>query len=137
MSRRRSCLCVATLGALALLASSAVAETFDDPRFSSELVTTVAPFGPVGVAWAPDRGISKVEVQIGEDAPWVEAELSSPLSDDSWVQWMVPWDPPLGTTFIQVRATDGDGNTQTEERAEPAPSGATGWDRHAVTIDPA
>jgi DMSO/TMAO reductase YedYZ molybdopterin-dependent catalytic subunit len=90
-----------------------------------------------GVAWAPDRGISKVEVQIGEDAPWVEAELSSPLSDDSWVQWMVPWDPPLGTTFIQVRATDGDGNTQTEERAEPAPSGATGWDRHAVTIDPA
>ena len=40
------------LSALALPPASA--ETFADPRFSSELVTTVPAFGPVGVAWAPD-----------------------------------------------------------------------------------
>ena len=35
--------------------------------------TTVA-----GVAWAPTRGISKVEVQLGEGEPWLEADLSDP-----------------------------------------------------------
>jgi DMSO/TMAO reductase YedYZ molybdopterin-dependent catalytic subunit len=90
-----------------------------------------------GVAWAPDRGISKVEVQLGADSPWVEAELSAPLSDSTWVQWMIPWDPPIGDHTIQVRATDGEGNVQTEERTPPAPNGASGWDRHTVTIDPA
>ncbi|MDX1450437.1 MAG: molybdopterin-dependent oxidoreductase, partial [Acidimicrobiia bacterium] len=45
-----------------------------------------------GVAWAPGRGISKVEVKLGEDAEWVEAELSEPLSENAWVQWKVEWD---------------------------------------------
>ena len=49
-----------------------------------------------GVAWAPHRGISKVEVQLGEDAPWVEAELSEPLSDDTWRQWRVMWEASPG-----------------------------------------
>src|SRR3954468_24469640 len=31
-----------------------VAETFADPAFASELITTLPAFGPVGVAWAPD-----------------------------------------------------------------------------------
>jgi sulfite oxidase len=50
---------------------------------------------------------------------------------------MIPWDPPIGDHTIQVRATDGEGNVQTEERTPPAPNGASGWDRHTVTIDPA
>jgi DMSO/TMAO reductase YedYZ molybdopterin-dependent catalytic subunit len=88
------------------------------------------PVGPrrvAGVAWAPDRGITKVEVQLGEGAPWTEADLSEPLSDNSWRQWSIEWDAPAGLHVIRVRATDGEGNLQTEEVRPPAPDGATGW----------
>ncbi len=85
-----------------------------------------------GVAWAPHRGISRVEVQLGEDADWVEAELSESLSDNSWRQWVVDWDPSPGAYQVRVRATDGEGDTQTDEIVPPAPNGATGW--HTVSV---
>lgn len=85
-----------------------------------------------GVAWAPTRGISKVEVQLGEGSPWVEAELSEPLSANSWVQWMVPWDAPAGRHVLTVRATDGNGDLQDETPRPPAPDGATGW--HSIPV---
>jgi DMSO/TMAO reductase YedYZ molybdopterin-dependent catalytic subunit len=80
-----------------------------------------------GVAWAPDRGIAKVEVQLGGDAEWVEADLSESLSDSSWRQWSIDWDAATGPYVIRVRATDGEGNLQTDEVVPPAPNGATGW----------
>src|SRR5207244_3756328 len=43
-----------------------------------------------GVAWAPDRGISRVEVAI--DGTWRDATLSNPISAATWVQWRVDWD---------------------------------------------
>ncbi|MEA1903596.1 MAG: molybdopterin-dependent oxidoreductase [Actinomycetota bacterium] len=95
----------------------------------------VIPPGPrsvAGVAWAPSRGIEKVEVQLGDDAGWVEAELSEALSENSWVQWRVDWDVPIGAHHIRVRATDGTGETQTEEIRPPAPDGATGW--HTISV---
>ncbi|MEX1124704.1 MAG: molybdopterin-dependent oxidoreductase [Acidimicrobiia bacterium] len=88
------------------------------------------PGGPrqvAGVAWAPNRGIAKVEVQLGEGTDWLEAELSEPLSDNSWRQWSIEWDAPVGAYVIRVRATDGDGDLQTDEIVPPAPNGATGW----------
>jgi DMSO/TMAO reductase YedYZ molybdopterin-dependent catalytic subunit len=89
-----------------------------------------------GVAWAPSRGISKVEVQLGENAPWVEAELSEPLSDNAWVQWQVDWDATeSGRYVLTCRATDGEGNLQTEEIQRPAPDGATGWHHKTVSIE--
>ena len=89
-----------------------------------------------GVAWAPTRGISKVEVQLGEDAPWVEAELSEPLSENAWVQWRVNWEVNTpGRHVITCRATDGDGVTQTSEIARPAPDGATGWHWRPVFVN--
>ena len=49
-----------------------------------------------------------------------QAELSVPLTDYAWVQWRVDLDVPVGEhTLLQVRATDGDGETQTD-RADPA-----------------
>jgi DMSO/TMAO reductase YedYZ molybdopterin-dependent catalytic subunit len=87
-----------------------------------------------GVAWAPDRGISRVEVQLGEDADWVEAELSEALSKNTWLQWATEWTPTPGSYQIQVRATDGDGNTQTEEIRPPAPDGASGWHNVFVVV---
>ncbi len=97
----------------------------DTPGDNSEVAA--GPQTVAGVAWAPTRGISRVEVQLGEGSPWVEAELSQPLSDNAWVQWKVDWDAPAGRQALRCRATDGDGYTQTEEVRPPAPDGATGW----------
>jgi DMSO/TMAO reductase YedYZ molybdopterin-dependent catalytic subunit len=85
-----------------------------------------------GVAWAPNRGISRVEVQLGEDADWIDAELSESLSENSWLQWKVDWDATPGRYMISVRATDGDGNVQTAEVRPPAPNGATGY--HSILL---
>lgn len=79
-----------------------------------------------GIAWAPDRGVTKVEVGI--DDVWQEARLSTPISDATWVQWVVEWDVTPGDHTITVRATDGNGETQAEGRTPPAPDGARGWD---------
>jgi DMSO/TMAO reductase YedYZ molybdopterin-dependent catalytic subunit len=87
-----------------------------------------------GVAWAPNLGIDRVEVQIDEE-PWVEAELAEALDEDTWRQWRLPWQPSPGEHRIRVRATDASGYTQTEEIARPAPDGATGWHTIRVTVD--
>jgi DMSO/TMAO reductase YedYZ molybdopterin-dependent catalytic subunit len=84
-----------------------------------------------GVAWAPDRGVSRVEVSI--DGAWRDARLSKPISDATWVQWVTEWTTTAGRHVIQVRATDGDGVVQEERSSPPAPDGARGW--HTVTID--
>jgi DMSO/TMAO reductase YedYZ molybdopterin-dependent catalytic subunit len=86
-----------------------------------------------GVAWAPYRGIAKVEVRLGEDSDWVDARLSEPLSDNCWRQWVVDWDAPAGTHRLQVRASDGEGEVQTDQMQRPAPDGATGW--HTIQVN--
>jgi DMSO/TMAO reductase YedYZ molybdopterin-dependent catalytic subunit len=86
-----------------------------------------------GVAWAPDRGISKVEVGI--DGQWRECMLSRPISDATWVQWTYAWDATAsgpGDHTMAVRATDGDGVTQPEQRTRPDPDGARGW--HTIQV---
>ena len=84
-----------------------------------------------GVAWAPDRGISKVEVGI--DGTWYEADLSTPISDATWVQWVATWDAQPGSHELSVRATDGHGVQQEELPSPPAPDGARGW--HTVRVE--
>jgi DMSO/TMAO reductase YedYZ molybdopterin-dependent catalytic subunit len=79
-----------------------------------------------GIAWAPDRGVSRVEVGIDDE--WHEATLSAPISDATWVQWVLPWDATPGRHSIRVRATDGKGIVQEERSSPPAPDGARGWD---------
>ena len=101
----------------------------DTPRPGSLAAGRVA---VAGVAWAPDRGISKVEVGI--DGTWQEARLSAPISDATWVQWVYDWDPTPGRHRIEVRARDGTGETQPEQRTPPAPDGARGWHSVDVTI---
>ena len=83
-----------------------------------------------GIAWAPDRGVSKVEVGI--DGVFSEAQLSRPISDTTWVQWVAYWDATPGQHLISVRATDGKGETQPEQRTPPAPDGARGW--HTIPV---
>jgi DMSO/TMAO reductase YedYZ molybdopterin-dependent catalytic subunit len=84
-----------------------------------------------GIAWAPDRGISRVEVEV--DGTWHEARLSAPISDTTWVQWVYDWPATPGQHVLRVRATDGTGQPQTELRSAPAPDGARGW--HTVSVE--
>jgi DMSO/TMAO reductase YedYZ molybdopterin-dependent catalytic subunit len=96
----------------------------DHPR-NRETVTE-DPVVLAGVAWAPTRGVTMVEVQV-DDGAWVECELTSPLSDKAWVQWKVEVQTGSGEHQARVRATDGTGTTQTADEARPAPNGATGY----------
>jgi DMSO/TMAO reductase YedYZ molybdopterin-dependent catalytic subunit len=84
-----------------------------------------------GVAWAPDRGISGVEVQVDEDG-WRPAQLSTPLNDATWVQFVYRWEASSGEHTLRVRATDGDGVVQTDERSRPDPDGARG--HHTIRV---
>ena len=85
-----------------------------------------------GIAWAPTRGIERVEVSI-DDEGWLPCRLGEALGDESWVQWHYEWTPTAGRHRIQVRATDGDGATQGPGPVSPAPNGAEGW--HAITVN--
>ncbi|MFQ6011208.1 MAG: molybdopterin-dependent oxidoreductase, partial [Nitrososphaerales archaeon] len=86
-----------------------------------------------GVAFAGDRGISRVEVSANGGETWTEAAIKKPLSDYSWVLWATEWVPPgPGAYQIWARATDGTGSTQTEKVMQPFPDGATGY--HKVNV---
>jgi len=87
-----------------------------------------------GVAWAPHRGISKVEVQV-DSGPWQVATLAAVASIDTWRLWSLPWDAAPGEHTLRVRATDNAGDTQTEAQADPAPDGATGWHAIGVSVE--
>jgi len=84
-----------------------------------------------GVAWAPIRGIAKVEVRIDE-GPWKEATLGQEYQATTWRQWKLDWQPSSGEHTLAVRATDGEGVTQTDQLAPVAPDGATGW--HTIKV---
>jgi len=87
-----------------------------------------------GIAWAGDRGISKVEVQV-DGGDWAEAILRTPpLGPLTWVQWRYDWPPVSGRHIIRVRATDGAGTLQISTVADTFPNGATGYDSRVVTI---
>lgn len=96
----------------------------DRPRNRDSL--DVGEYVAAGVAWSPNKGIAKVEVQL-DGGGWKSTELSKPLSDDAWVQWQVPIDVTSGDHEIRVRATDRTGFTQSETEVPPSPNGAEGW----------
>jgi len=86
-----------------------------------------------GVAWAPDRGITRVEVRI-DDGAWQAARISRPISKATWVQWALAWTATTGPHSLEARATDGTGDVQTDQRSDPAPDGARGHHRISVTV---
>jgi DMSO/TMAO reductase YedYZ molybdopterin-dependent catalytic subunit len=98
---------------------------------------TIVPVGPLrtaGVAWGPDRGISRVEVRL-DDGPWQDATLSDPLGTSTWVQWVTELDLPEGRHVIEVRCYDGDGQRQLPGPRPVMPDGAEGWHRRSVRAE--
>ena len=86
-----------------------------------------------GVAWAPTRGIAKVEVQV-DNGPWLVATLGPVLAKTTWRQWWIEWDVKPGKAIISVRATDGTGALQSSNIVSVAPNGAEGWHTIGVTV---
>lgn len=101
-----------------------------DTVATEQAVDGTVPVG--GIAWAGDRGIRSVELQIDGGA-WVATTLRTPpLSGLTWVQWRYDWPASPGRHQLRVRATDGTGTLQTELESGARPNGATGY--HAVTV---
>jgi DMSO/TMAO reductase YedYZ molybdopterin-dependent catalytic subunit len=96
----------------------------DRPRRSQKVDAGRYTFA--GMAWAVDRGIAGVEVQV-DDGEWHQAQLSPPISEATWIQWRVDIDVAVGDHHARVRATDATGETQTEVVTRADPSGARGW----------
>lgn len=102
----------------------------DTPTSRSILEPT---FVVAGVAWSPQHGIERVEVRV-DGGPWRDAEMSVPLDDTAWVQWQATVEEGTGSHDIEVRATDGTGQPQTEDRTAPRPDGASGYHLVSVTV---
>ncbi|MDA4121654.1 MAG: molybdopterin-dependent oxidoreductase [Thaumarchaeota archaeon] len=100
--------------------------------------TTAVDLGIVpvaGLAFAGDRGISKVEISTDGGNTWTLASLIDPLSNYTWVFWTAQWNPPAAGQYrLAVRATDGQGNVQTAQINQPFPSGATGYDVVDISV---
>ncbi|MEX1176850.1 MAG: molybdopterin-dependent oxidoreductase [Nitriliruptor sp.] len=103
----------------------------DTPRGLATVDPGTVPIA--GVAWAQTRGIERVEVRI-DDGDWQDAELAPAVSDATWVPWRLAYDTTPGRHTVTVRATDGDGEVQPEERTGVAPNGASGWHTTVFTV---
>ncbi|CAN5820566.1 sulfite oxidase [soil metagenome] len=86
-----------------------------------------------GVAWEQTVGIAKVEIQI-DDGEWIETDLAAEDTVDTWRQWSYAWEAESGRHSIRVRATDANGDVQTDERADPIPDGASGHHQIIVIV---
>jgi hypothetical protein len=92
-----------------------------------------------GIAFAGDRGITRVEVGLGTPdggtTLWMDADLEPALGPAAWRRWTCPFMPTAGRHRLVVRATDGAGVTQPQERRGNFPNGVHGW--HAVDVSAA
>jgi len=87
-----------------------------------------------GVAFAGDRGISRVQVSPDGGRSWRDARLETALSPSTWRRWRFSFRPQGNAQArILVRATDGTGAVQTSAVIPPEYSGSTGYDE--VTVD--
>lgn len=84
-----------------------------------------------GVAWAPTRGISKVEIRVN-NGEWRPATLGPALAKTTWRQWWIDWEAIPGQAVISVRATDGTGALQSKNIVSVEPNGAEGW--HTINV---
>jgi DMSO/TMAO reductase YedYZ molybdopterin-dependent catalytic subunit len=89
-----------------------------------------------GIAFAGNRGISKVEVSLDGGNTWTNAMLRDPLSKYTWLLWSMEWIPKEdGERKIMVRATDNENRVQTSEIRATFPNGATGYHAIDVTVE--
>jgi DMSO/TMAO reductase YedYZ molybdopterin-dependent catalytic subunit len=86
-----------------------------------------------GVAFAGDRGVSRVELSVDGGETWQDAKIDYSGTRLTWVLWSYDWRPPApGAYQLAVRATDRDGAVQRFEKERGPFSGVTGL--HKIKI---
>jgi len=108
-----------------------VSSRIDTPKSFEEIGAGETFVG--GVAWAQDRGIGKVEVQV-DGGRWQQARLGPSAGVDYWRQWYLPWQAEPGQHTLTVRAVTQEGEVQTPARAMPFPDGASGYQQIIVRV---
>jgi DMSO/TMAO reductase YedYZ molybdopterin-dependent catalytic subunit len=90
-----------------------------------------------GIAYAGDRGVSRVELSVDGGATWQIARfLEAASGKDAMMRWETTFVmPATGSLTLTVRATDGTGEVQSQEFQLPQPDGAAGW--ASVTVSSA
>jgi len=106
----------------------------DGPRDGQAIKLSGAATVPLhGVAFAGDRSVSKVEVSVDGGRTWREATIAYRPSRLTWAFWRYDWRPTgSGAHHLLVRATDGTGKLQPDEKIGSAPAGSSG--RHKITV---
>ncbi|MBI2324816.1 MAG: molybdopterin-dependent oxidoreductase [Chloroflexi bacterium] len=86
-----------------------------------------------GIAFAGQRGISKVEISTDGGKAWNEATLEAAPGRHTWLRWRYLWRAPAPARYrVVARATDGTGQVQTSVQRPPFPDGSSGY--HAVEV---
>jgi DMSO/TMAO reductase YedYZ molybdopterin-dependent catalytic subunit len=107
----------------------------DVPGTGGAVAEVGKPTKVAGVAWAQNRGISAVEVRVGKQN-WQPARLVPVPGNQTWRQWVFDWTPTeRGRQTLFARATDGTGEPQTSQIADPFPAGASGWPYVSVDVN--
>ncbi len=105
----------------------------DTPGFGQTIAAGPTQIG--GIAFAGERGISRVEVSVDGGATWQTAQLEAMLGPATWVRWALPWLPLLSGSYLLVaRAYDGGGAAQVAAARKSGPGGATGYARREVAV---
>ena len=88
-----------------------------------------------GIAYAGDRGIKMVELSADGGSTWAPTRIIEPMAGpDAWVRWETTLSVKSGDTMtLMVRATDGTGQTQTDEFKLPQPDGGSG--QHSIVFN--
>lgn len=86
-----------------------------------------------GIAFAGDRGISRVEISLDDEKNWQDAKIDYPGTELTWALWSFDWKPAsAGEYKLVVRATDRKGQLQAFDEKRPKTSGVTGL--HKITL---
>lgn len=109
---------------------------FFAPDFRRVPPTVGEPLTLKGLAFAADRGVSKVEVSTDGGDSWREAEIDYKGSKLTWAFWNYDWSPDEpGEHVLVVRATDSEGRLQNPEgRGVSSGRGARGYQRIPVQV---
>jgi DMSO/TMAO reductase YedYZ molybdopterin-dependent catalytic subunit len=89
---------------------------------------TPGPQQIAGIAYAGDRGVSKVEFSADGGNTWTKASfLEDAPGKDTWVRWQGTFTMPAsGTLTLAARCVDGNGTPQNTKYTITQPDGGTG-----------